>query len=125
MVKCSRCGENIIAKTDFTPGYGRIGKAHKIICYGCCADLDKKHMKKEGRIALYLTKDKHGRWTLSNWPGTLVFRATGEYLTDHYIPNAGWVKKHHVWFTDESGNHWYGYQIGSMTEICHCRRLKH
>lgn len=124
---CARCRQDKPLKTEGGTGYGEYnGQKH---CYDCCAEFDKETMTSEGKITLYLTcepshfmKREHGRKTegkVSNWPGTLSFRA---YTTVGKHNIAG--TRYDVWFTDHTGAKWYGVTYGENTQICHCRRLK-
>lgn len=59
------CGHPESPHSDFTRGYGLTadGARH---CYECCAKNDKQHMLEEGNIALYLVRNKEGKWQVTN-----------------------------------------------------------
>lgn len=135
--KCSRCSKEITRDPE------RIGTGYatdtegKLICYPCCAELDIEFMKEHGRITLYLTMPEaishdlprgtaklERRYaspiTITNWPGTLVFKV-------HYVD----VRRHNfggqrfdVHFAGPDGFEWHGVSIGDYTQLCHCRRTK-
>jgi hypothetical protein len=111
------CGHPESPREEFTRGYGRTqdGKKH---CYECCAAMDRKQMREDGKIVLYLTEGKNGVGELSNWPGTLKLRC-GVKKGKHNI--AG--KRYDVWFSFENSN-WHGVQYGDNTTLCRCKRVK-
>lgn len=126
-VTCDRCGKECIPE-GHTTGYGRTHNG-EIICFACCAELDKQIMDRDGKIALYLTHDpipptfipgfvKSWNGRVTNWPGTLVFPCRVK-RGKHNIART----RYDVWFTDHNGNPWYGVQYGDNTQICHCRKL--
>lgn len=110
------CG-HMSTPTENTPGYGQDPQGKKI-CFDCCANGDKEYMRKHGKIMLYLTR-KDGRYTVSNWPGTLSFYVR-EYSKSRH--NMG-RERVDVWFVFE-GYIWHGYQIGDYNEVCHCQKTK-
>ncbi len=121
---CADCGEH---KVHVNPnGYGGVGYAtvledgiEKKVCYDCVAERDRAEMKDRGRILLYLTKNQDG-WTVSNWPGTLKFRAR-EHRTGRH--NMAGIRED-VWFIGPDGREWWGVNYGHNTQLCHCCQLK-
>jgi len=81
-------------------------------------------MQETGKHTLYLTK-KDNRWTVTNWPGTLVFDASVTvHKHGHFSPFAGYLERRDCWFCGPDGRLWHGRSIGDWTEIAHCERLK-
>lgn len=123
---CSRCEQDKPVPGEGGTGYA-IDESGVLICYQCCADLDRQYMIEHGRITLYLicepahyAKKPQGRKTtgeVTNWPGTLRFPChtrTGK----HNIAGV----RYDVWFRGPDGYEWYGVAYGDNTQICHCRR---
>ena len=108
------CGHPESPHSDITRGYGIDKHGHKH-CYQCCADNDLAEMIKTGRATLYLT-DKE----ITNWPGSLRFAVEYRKTGHHNIAR----KRYDAWFS-VNGEHWHGVQYGDMTQIIHCRRIKH
>ena len=134
--KCADCGGLLPPKNPdgISPGYARIGngKRPRKICYKCCAERDKKWMRKHGRIDLYLTiadlstAPSFNMWVrhrpgsyISNWPGTLRFPVSS--IRRGYHNRARW--QYHTHFAFE-GYWWHGVQFGDNTQVIHCRRTK-
>ena len=109
------CGHEESPHEKFTTGYGRDadGKKH---CYACCAKQDLAWMRKEGRIMLYINREKG---EVTNWPGSLKFK-TG-HIIKSWHNMAG--NRYDYWFVLD-GYYWHGYTIGDNTDIAHCRRTK-
>ena len=108
---CSQCHRN-------TQEYG-LTRTGAVVCYACCADLDRAQMHETGRITLYLVQ-RSERWVVTNGPGTLEYRVRERRQGRHNI--AG--RRMDVWFTDDMGQPWHGTQYGEWTQICHCRRIQ-
>ncbi len=100
--------------TDEKYGKAPNGTTH---CYPCCADLDREWMRSEGRIALYLTKTD-GKWTVTNWPGSLEFKPIRVKLGCHNIAQS----RMDAWFVFE-GRIWHGVNLGD-NQILRCLRTK-
>lgn len=117
---CSRCKKTIINPVDrCSTGYGKDHDGN-IICYDCCADIDREFMDTKGKIDLYLV-ESHGLPTeVINWPGTLRLKVTDFRRSRH---NFGGFRTD-VWFNDHTGKKWHGYQIGDFKTICYCKQLK-
>lgn len=100
-------------------GYG-LDAAGKKSCYACCAEADKVTMRSTGRITLYLTRRQDGGfWMISNWPGSLLFKATYFKKGRHNMAGS----RYDVWFNFE-GSAWHGVNYGENTQLLHCRRIK-
>ena len=118
---CDRCGSPIVSEEGSVgTGYGTTpaGERH---CYACCADDDRASMVATGRATLYLTS-RDGENVITNWPGSLTFKA-----------GAHWTGRHNMWaaskvtfvrFIGPDGAVWAGRQIGDFNDILHCRRTK-
>lgn len=120
--RCSRCGDTFTASGCGT-GYG-ITPSGARICYRCCADDDRAQMQQTGRIVLYLSEetrpDVYARAYLTNWPGSLRFKATRIRRGNHNIAGS----RTDVWFIGPDGYLWWGVQYGNNTQLTHCRRTR-
>ena len=92
----------------------------KPTCYSCCGDLDREWMRTHDRITLYLTH--RNKWEVTNWPGTMRYNAA--VRVNPHGHNWGLTRRD-AWFTDYDGQSWWGVSYGDMTELVHCRKLKH
>jgi len=110
---CFICGNIKPKQKDGGTGYA-INSKNKKICYECCAIEDKRYMKKDGKIVLYLSGNE-----ITNWSGTLRFDIIESKESMH---NWG-LTRTDVWFFFEF-QIWHGYSIGDNTQICHCKRTK-
>jgi hypothetical protein len=113
--QCHMCGKEF--NSPIPPGavgYAEDSEGWRY-CYACCAFLDKEAMRRDGHIALYLSKEQ-----LSNWPGTLKIvpkRIKRSLASAFGRP----ITRYDVWFEFE-GTQWHGVNQGD-NEICRCRRL--
>ena len=123
------CGHEPSPHGEHTTGYGIVN--NKKFCYECCAEMDKKQMREEGRITLYLgvqwkngtmfnklTKIVHCKNELTNWPGSLRIPC---WVHSHRHNIAR--RQYSVRFEFE-GQKWHGRMVGDNTELCHCKRNK-
>lgn len=116
-MNCSKCKKEIVKPDRGGTGYGTTKFGRKI-CYDCCAESDKRQMRKHGKIILYLVTNKEtGCYNVTNWPGTLSFIVIHITFGRHNI--AG--KRYDVWFNFEN-QQWHGVLYGDNTEICYCKR---
>lgn len=111
------CGHEESAHSEFTSGYG-IDKNGKKHCYVCCAERDKRQMRDDGRITLYLVK-RGEEYVLTNWPASFEIPLYHVRKGRHNIARA----RYDFWFSFE-GTPWHGVQYGENTDIAHCRRVK-
>lgn len=112
--QCSKC--HVVKPCWAGTGTGYAYDAGgRLICYACCASDDEARMRREGRIMLYLGEGR----SISNWPGTLKFKAYSLKTGRHNIARS----RVDVWFKHE-GRDWHGVQYGDNTQVLHCRRLK-
>lgn len=101
-------------------GYGTDPEGN-IVCYDCCAEIDKETMDEEGYFYLYLVyvveKDCY---YVCNWPGTL------KYKVDSYKEGKHNITGHRLdfWFKDYKGKKWWGVIYGHNTQVARCQRLK-
>ena len=115
---CDICGQHKQNDSDITTGYGTNSKG-QIVCYDCCAEEDKKYMRENGRITLYLTVKFNGESKISNWPGSLVFNKPHIKTGRHNIAGI----RYDCWFVFE-GTWWWGVRYGDNTQLCHCKKTK-
>jgi len=128
-VKCDRCGKPGTPYSAYlAPHSGGTGfgfKDDKRYCYTCCAELDREQMRREGKIALYLSdwdpnvQQSYGLpyiATVGNWPGTLKLPVHLRQKGRHNIART----RTDVWFVFE-GREWHGVSYGENTQIVHCR----
>lgn len=121
MNKILDCGHPESEHLDITTGYGTDANG-KTYCYDCCAEADKKEMRKTGRATLYLIIVNNGTSNyakVTNWPGSLVFDYLHYRKGHHNIAGT----RYDVWFKFE-GKTWHGVTFGDMTQICHCKVTK-
>ena len=122
--RCWVCGLPIDKpkQGSITTGYGLDEDGHKV-CYACCADSDRDYMKSHERITLYFVKrEVNGckQWFVSNWPGSLEFKAFNVSKGSHNIART----QYSFSFRDDTGKLWHGRQYGQWNEIAHCRKAK-
>jgi len=118
MKTCSMCHKQIEKPDDnFSSGHG-IDIEGNIFCYPCCAIKDKATMRKNGSITLYLTKDKDGTWSLTNFPASLSFKPT--VIRGRH--NWG-IKRYDCWFIFE-GFIWWGVKYGDNSDLAYCKKTK-
>jgi len=93
-----------------------------VVCYDCCAVIEKKWMDTHDKIVLYLTGGNPVGmpWNVTNWPGTLSFLVEVKFTAKHNMAGTQEL----VWFFDHAGREWMGRCIGKNTQLCHCRKLK-
>lgn len=124
---CSRCHqEKEVNTTGVTTGYA-VGILGDYICYACCGEIDREHMRKYDKTTLYLSFELQNPrigWNdykaeVTNWPGTLRISLHGVRVGRHNIAR----RRYDVRFTLD-GNEWHGVQYGDFTQILHCRKLK-
>lgn len=101
-------------------GYAFVSwKSTRKICYSCCGLRDQKRMKKEDKICLYVD---YARRVVVNWCGTLVFNVS--FLKQNHIYAFGnRIQRTDAWFTDTTGNRWWGVCLGDM-DLMRCKKLK-
>jgi len=118
MEKCSQCKKEIVKPEGCGTGYGIDPKTHAKVCYACCGVNDRKSLidsKLGDRFCFYFSGG-----IITNWPASLKIEP--RYIKKDGRHNWG-LKRTDVWFTLEGLNFW-GYIIGSNTEIIHIRRVK-
>lgn len=123
--KCFDCKQfkKLPEEGSFSTGYGFDADFNKI-CYTCCGLRDKKEMKENGKITLYLKHNpinKHYQYAdgiITNWASSLVIKCRVK-KGKHNIAGT----RYDVWFTFE-GEAWYGVQYGEHSQLCYCKRLK-
>lgn len=122
--QCVECHQTITPPKGVGTSYAISDKGK--VCYDCCAKSDRKYMRNNDRIDLYLKKGNmsgnHQRYQIINWPGTLVFQVNYHKDGKHFIPGYGTVQRIDVWFQFEDQK-WHGIQRGD-NDICRCRKVK-
>lgn len=135
---CHDCGQAKPVLQNGGTGYALDEQGNKI-CYECCAERDKKHLKENDKALLYLTRKPNaprrlersvgGRvreylrpddWEVINWPGTLRFQVLSITQGEHNLAGVRFDVK----FRDHLGRLWHGTQYGRMTQVVRCRRVK-
>jgi len=102
-------------------GYATLYESRERVCYACCAERDKKHMKEKGEIALYLSDDgAMSSARVGNWAGTLNYKVVRYSRSKHNIAGV----RYDVWFRDDDGALWWGVNYGHNSQLTRCRRLK-
>lgn len=128
-LNCHRCSKEIIRDPEsLGTGYATNLEKH-IICYECCAKEDIEFMKEHGRITLYLTLPeslsndgprrmarRRRRYcspiTITNWPGSLVFKASYVDVGSHNFGG----QRFDVNFDGPDGFEWHGITIGEKQD---------
>lgn len=110
---CHHCLNDFPLQRSGGTGYAVVGDT--VVCYPCCAELDRERMRSTGRITLYLAPNKNGGFEVTNWPGTLRFP-----VGRHNIAGV----RNDVWFIGPDNMTWHGVQYGDNTQLCHCKRVK-
>lgn len=124
---CTMCSKIIQKPPDsIGTGYGQDSDGN-ILCYNCCAELDKRYMEEHDKITLYLectTRESGYKKPtgVTNWPRSMHFPAVGYYRSRAH--NWG-ISRTDVWFHDHTGAPWHGILYGDNTQLVHCKRLKH
>ena len=115
---CHGCGRTMpVGGHGCGTGYG-VTRRGKLVCYACCGKRDIAEMKRTGRGFLYFD-DRSG--TVSNWPGTVKFKA---YFIRHSWHNfAGHNGRRDFRFIGPDGAEWCGANIGN-NQCAKCRRMK-
>lgn len=140
--KLLECGHTAIR-------YGRDPETGDRRCFECCADIDRADMIATGRATLCLVANRDyeaelaairsspdpiirrgydlggqstipTRWSITNWPASLVFSPTRVRKGAHNIAR----HRHDAWFVGPDGCIWHGVQYGDNTQIIHCKRTK-
>ncbi len=136
--RCEKCRDPFVRPTNGNPGTGYgvqvKGTRKHYLCYRCCAELEKEHMRKTGRGVLYFTYSSpchNPRFTssgvnltasdykVSNWMGLISITPMKVSVGKHNMARRKWS----CWFAFE-GSVWYGYQVGENTDLLHCRRTQ-
>lgn len=118
---CADCGKPFPVQRD-SSGTGCGICEGKKVCYACCAIRDRKALmglKGREQYHLYLSKNKDGKFYVSNWPGTLKIAVDYAWEGRHNLAGT----RTDVGFTLD-GKKFYGTQYGTMNEICHVRAKK-
>lgn len=112
---CSVCNKSIAQSR-----YGRHAD-DSIVCYPCCAEEDRALLREGKEPVLYLSKNKDGKWQVTNWPGSLVITPNHVSTSDAHAFGRK-ISRHDIWFTFE-GREWHGVNKGD-SQIVRCHRLK-
>jgi hypothetical protein len=116
MENCSQCGAEC-KSTGIGTGYGVDPKTNAKICYACCGVNDRKSLidgEIGERFCFY-----YSNGMIVNWPNSLKIAPRYTRYSRH---NWG-LKRTDVWFSLE-GHQFWGYIIGSNTEIIHIKKIK-
>lgn len=101
-------------------GYGT--DAHgATFCYDCAAVRERDAMVSSGAAVLYLTRNGHGPWNVTDWPGKLSFPVR-EMRTARYGGGFG-AQRTDAWFIGPDGFLWHAINRGDM-DVARCRRTK-
>lgn len=112
------CGHAPSAHGTYSTCYGTTpdGRRH---CYECCSAKERADMVERGKACLYLVKGDSG-YEITDWPGTLRFRARHVRKGRHNIARV----RYDAWFFGPDGFVWHGASYGDMTQLIHCKRTK-
>lgn len=92
-------------------------------CYPCAATRDRRYMAREGRVDLYLVMGAATRYTVQNWPGSLVIKPTDWREHPRGSGGFGGARRVDVWFCGPDGQRWHGINRGD-SQVVRCKRLK-
>ncbi len=113
-MNCELCFKEIVTDSKLSTRYGR-DKQDRIVCYSCCAILDRIDMSQHGDTVLYLSNNE-----VTNWPGSLRFPVNYWRKGKHNIAR----NRYDVWFKGPDGFVWHGVQYGDYTHLCHCKKTR-
>jgi hypothetical protein len=113
------CGHKPSQHSEHTTGTAHTQDG-KEICWACVAELDRKSMIESGRSRTLPLYWRSETGMITNWPGTLRFKATYTKKSRHNFGS----DRTDIWFNGPDGFVWHGVQIGGFNEICHARRTK-
>lgn len=117
-LQCSECKKEIEQETVSNfPNYA-LNKEGNMICFSCCAEIDRQYMRDNERITLYLDESNITK-KVTNWHGSLEFIVIFYRIGKHNICG----KRIDFWFNFE-GFIWHGVQMGDFNQIAHCKRTK-
>jgi hypothetical protein len=125
---CFRCREVKPLQESGGTGFAT-DAAGNLICYACCADVDREDMTRTGKATLYLTEKRregcrteapYTVWEVTNWPGSLRFACGTPRKGSHNMART----RRDIWFRGPDGKEWHGVQYGENTQIVHCKRVK-
>lgn len=118
---CHGCELALPNPSGGVTGY-RLDEFGNAFCYACCAKIDKERMVRDGKSDfLYLSMDGAGEWVITNWPGSLRFKAIRVSLSDHNM--AGKNGRRDTWFVGPDGKVWHGVSVGN-SDVLHAKRTK-
>ena len=118
---CRQCNTLKTHEGGCSTGYGEDSQGNKI-CFECCGKQDRGEMLRTGRATLYLsggTARFYGE-KITNWPGSLEFKASLVKKGHHNIAGS----RYDVWFHGPDNHLWHGVQYGENTQLLHCQRTK-
>ena len=123
--RCSVCGEALPVQSFGGTGYACNNRG-RLICYACAWKHDAASMVKTGRAVLYFTPQRNRIHTaddcahVTNWPGTLSFRAFNVRKGRHNIART----QTRFNFVGPDKKTWSGVQFGEWSQLAKCRRNK-
>lgn len=107
MTTCTKCSKEVVPE----PGSGGTGygvtKTGEKVCYACCADIDRSEMIASGIAFMYLCGDEKTGWTISNWPGSLLFSAKVKVHPRKRVFST-YTRRHAARFIGPDGFWWSG-----------------
>lgn len=114
---CVDCKQEKPVQTDGGTGYAKDSYGSHV-CYDCCAERDRDHMRNHEKTVLYLDHDKR---EIVNWPGTLRMPVREMRRFFHAFAHEG--KAYCGSFIGPDGKVWLFKNIGD-SQIAHCRRSR-
>lgn len=128
---CFQCSRRLPCGTSDITGYALMPGSKYKVCYDCLAKIDASAMMAFGKAAMYINFDpKTARYTMENWPGTLVFPVFVCTINKHNI--CGVEGRRDTYFWGPDGYEWHGVNISKVdktgmpdNQVTRCMRLKH
>lgn len=119
--RCRDCHETRPILHNGGTGYATLRDGHRV-CYACCAERDRRAMRRTGVATLYLLKVDGGH-EVTNWPGTLRFCTLDYSRSRHSCWSYSPVYREDAHFIGPDGHIWHAVVRGDM-QLARCKRTR-